>query len=58
MELFGFHLAKLDVRLHATELDEPDDRTHETFNAIARACDKHGAQALDTLIVSGTALSG
>ncbi len=54
LELFGFHLAKLDVRLHATELNEPEARTHETFNAIARARDKHGAQALDTLIVSGT----
>ena len=54
LELFGFHLAKLDVRLHATELDEPDDRTRETFAAIAHARDRHGAQALDTLIVSGT----
>jgi phosphoenolpyruvate carboxylase len=54
LELFGFHLAKLDVRLHATELDEPDDRTRETFHAIARARDRHGARALDTLIVSGT----
>ena len=54
LELFGFHLAKLDVRLHARELAEPEDRTRETFHAIARARDRHGGQALDTLIVSGT----
>jgi phosphoenolpyruvate carboxylase len=54
LELFGFHLAKLDVRLHAKALAEPEDRTRETFHAIARARDRHGAQALDTLIVSGT----
>ena len=34
LELFGFHLAKLDVRLHATELNQPEDHTRETF-----ACD-------------------
>jgi phosphoenolpyruvate carboxylase len=54
LELFGFHLAKLDVRLHAAELHEPEDRTRATFRAIARARDRHGVQALDTLIVSAT----
>jgi phosphoenolpyruvate carboxylase len=54
LEVFGFHLAKLDVRLHAAEVLEPGDRTRDTFRAIASARDRHGAQALDTLIVSAT----
>jgi len=54
VELFGFHLAKLDVRLHAGDLREPDERVRETFRAIARARARHGPEALDTVIVSGT----
>ena len=54
VEVFGFHLAKLDVRLHATDLAEPDDRVRETFAAIRVARDRHGPGALDTVIVSGT----
>ena len=53
VELFGFHLAKLDVRLHARELDS--ERARETPCAAARtARERHGPEALDTLIVSGT----
>jgi len=58
LELFGFHLAKLDVRLHAAELHKPGDRTRETFRAIANARDRHGVEALDTLIVSATGSPG
>jgi phosphoenolpyruvate carboxylase len=54
VELFGFHLAKLDVRLHASDLSRPDERVHQTFEAVRRARARHGAYALDTLIVSGT----
>ncbi|MGH2996488.1 MAG: phosphoenolpyruvate carboxylase, partial [Gaiellaceae bacterium] len=54
VELFGFHLAKLDVRLHARDLEEPTGRVGETFAAAAVAVERHGSQALDTLIVSGT----
>jgi phosphoenolpyruvate carboxylase len=54
VELFGFHLAKLDVRLHARDLEEPTARVRETFAAAAGAVGRHGPQALDTLVVSGT----
>ena len=54
VELFGFHLAKLDVRVHADELRAGSDRIHETFAAVARVRDRHGPDALDTIIVSGT----
>jgi phosphoenolpyruvate carboxylase len=54
VELFGFHIAKLDVRLHANEIREPGDRTRDAFAAVAEARAVHGTQALDTVIVSGT----
>jgi phosphoenolpyruvate carboxylase len=54
VELYGFHVAKLDVRLHAKEVAEPDERVRETFRAIERARERHGPRALDTVIVSGT----
>ncbi len=57
VELFGFHLAKLDVRLHASELARPTARTRRTFAAAARAQARHGEQALDTLVISGTSSS-
>jgi phosphoenolpyruvate carboxylase len=50
VELFGFHLAKLDVRLHARELREPSERAREALAAAAKA----PPEALDTVIVSGT----
>ncbi len=54
VELFGFHLAKLDVRLHSSEVLAPTERTREVFAAVAAARARHGAQALDTVIVSAT----
>jgi phosphoenolpyruvate carboxylase len=58
VELFGFHLAKLDVRLHADELRRPTARTRRSFAATARAQARHGDEAIDTLIVSGTRSAG
>ncbi len=55
VELFGFHLAKLDIRLHAGELRRPTARTRRTFAAAARVQERYGEEALDTLVVSGTA---
>jgi phosphoenolpyruvate carboxylase len=52
VELFGFHVAKLDVRLHADDVSVP--RVRETFEAVRRVHARHGEQALDTVIVSGT----
>jgi phosphoenolpyruvate carboxylase len=54
VQLFAFHLAKLDVRLHAGEVREPTERTRGVFEAVALARERHGPQALDTVIVSAT----
>ena len=54
VELFGFHVAKLDVRLHARDVRERGPRVVETFDAIAGARARHGSAALDTLVLSGT----
>ena len=51
VEIFGFHVAKLDIRLHARELET--DRAREAV-AAARRRARARAAALDTLIVSGT----
>ena len=54
VELFGFHLAKLDVRVHARDLVDPDERIRALFAAAAAVRSRHGPGALDTVIVSGT----
>jgi phosphoenolpyruvate carboxylase len=54
-EVFGFHLAKLDVRLHADELRAGSERVGEVFRVVERLRARHGPEALDTVIVSGTA---
>jgi phosphoenolpyruvate carboxylase len=51
---FGLHLAKLDVRVHASAVRAPDERLHRTLAAAARAQRRHGVGALDRLIVSMT----
>ena len=52
VEIFGLHVAKLDVRLHARDLD--GERAREALDAAAAARERHGPDALDTLIISGT----
>jgi phosphoenolpyruvate carboxylase len=52
VETFGFHIAKLDVRLHARDLG--GERAREALGAAAEARRVHGPHALDTLVVSGT----
>jgi phosphoenolpyruvate carboxylase len=51
VEIFGLHLAKLDLRIHAREADE---RIRDLLAGAAAARARHGPQALDTVIVSGT----
>jgi len=51
VELFGLHLAKLDVRVHARD---PDERVQPILDAVRAARARHGPEALDTVIVSGT----
>jgi len=54
VEIFGLHLARLDVRVHARDLVDPEARIRGLFDAIAPARKRHGEQALGTVIVSGT----
>jgi phosphoenolpyruvate carboxylase len=54
VELFGFHLAKLDVRVHARDVLEPTDDLRAFLGGVREAQALHGTEALDTLIVSGT----
>jgi len=52
VEIFRFHLAKLDVRLHASETRT--QRSRAALGAIADVRRRHGVEAADTVIVSGT----
>jgi phosphoenolpyruvate carboxylase len=52
--IFGLHLAKLDLRVHASAVREPDERLRETLATATRLQRRHGRQALDRLIVSMT----
>ena len=52
VEIFGFHVAKLDIRLHARELST--ERARLAVGAAEAARQRFGAAALDTLIISGT----
>ena len=54
IELFRFHLAKLDIRLHARELRDPTERAREALGAAGEARRRFGEESLDTVIVSGT----
>jgi phosphoenolpyruvate carboxylase len=54
VDVFGFHIAKLDVRLHARDLVDPSEKVRATFATARTLRERHGPQALDTLIVSGT----
>ena len=54
VELFGFHVAKLDVRFHAVELAERSPRVGEALAAVAHAQAQLGEHVIDTVIVSGT----
>lgn len=53
LELFGFHVAKLDVRLHARDLREASQPVAATLETVARVQASHGVRSLDRLIVSG-----
>jgi phosphoenolpyruvate carboxylase len=54
VEIFGLHLAKLDLRTHSKAVREREPRLQETLAAAARLQKRHGPQALDRLIVSMT----
>jgi phosphoenolpyruvate carboxylase len=52
VEIFGFHVAKLDLRLHASEVES--ERGRAALAAVADARRRHGRNAVDTVIVSAT----
>jgi phosphoenolpyruvate carboxylase len=52
VEIFGFHLASLDVRLHARDLGT--DGAAALLGHACAARRRHGAAAVDSVIVSGT----
>jgi phosphoenolpyruvate carboxylase len=52
VEIFGFHLARLDVRVHARDLD--GGRAREAAEAADAARARHGPEAVASFIVSGT----
>jgi phosphoenolpyruvate carboxylase len=52
--VFGLHIARLDVRVHADQVRAPDARLRATFDAVREAQRIHGVEALDTLVLSGT----
>jgi phosphoenolpyruvate carboxylase len=52
LEIFGFHLAALDVRVHARELDGP--RPAEALAAATRVRGRYGREAIGRVVVSGT----
>ena len=54
VELFGFHVAKLDVRFHAEELGRRTPRVRDALGAVASEQERLGERAVDTVIVSGT----
>jgi phosphoenolpyruvate carboxylase len=54
VEIFGLHLAKLDLRAHSRAIREREPRLVETLEAAGRLQQRHGAVALDRLIVSMT----
>jgi phosphoenolpyruvate carboxylase len=52
VEIFGFHVAKLDIRLHARDL--ASERARRAVGAAENARRRYGSEALDTLVISGT----
>jgi phosphoenolpyruvate carboxylase len=52
VEIFGFHVAKLDLRLHATETRSV--RARDALAAVAQVRRRHGPDAAGSVIVSGT----
>ena len=54
VEIFGLHLAKLDLRTHVRAVRGRDARLIDTLATAARLQKRHGTAALDRLIVSMT----
>jgi phosphoenolpyruvate carboxylase len=58
VELFAFHVATLEVRMHARQIAGPDEGVRDSLAAAARSQRRHGRAAVDTLVISGTSGPG
>jgi len=58
VELFGFHLVRLDLRVHANDLRSREPRVVEAIGAVERDLRRFGAEALGLVVVSGTGSAG
>jgi phosphoenolpyruvate carboxylase len=58
VEIFGLHLAKLDLRTHAAAVHADDAILVEALETAARLQQVHGHDVLDRLIVSMTSSAG
>jgi phosphoenolpyruvate carboxylase len=52
-DVFGLHLARIDVRVHTERLHAPDERLPATLEAIAAARRRFGPESCGRLVVSG-----
>ena len=53
-DVFGLHLATLDLRVHVSEVRSASERLQAALTAAARAQRRHGLGAIERLIVSMT----
>ena len=55
VDVFGLHVATLDLRVHSKEVRGKAERVVEAFAAAAGARERHGPRSIDRVIVSMTA---
>ena len=58
VDVFGLHVATLDLRVHSKQVRERAEPVVAAFAAAARARKRHGPRSIDRVIVSMTASAG